>query len=70
MEEVPERIDPATDRVTAAILLGCAPHEVGYCPRCLGLTHRYGRNARVLCPACAVMSGGHRPAGDAVRRHD
>lgn len=68
MEQVPERIDPSTDRVAAAILLGCAPHEVGYCPCCQGLTHRYGRNAQVLCPACTARSGGHRPADGAVRR--
>ncbi|GEC08793.1 hypothetical protein SSP24_64480 [Streptomyces spinoverrucosus] len=52
MDEVPQRIDPATDRTVAALLLGCAPDEVGYCPRCQGLTHRYGRNAQIICPAC------------------
>ncbi|MFJ8787730.1 hypothetical protein [Streptomyces sp. NPDC102462] len=68
MEQAPERIDPSTDRVAAAILLGCAPHEVGYCPRCQGLTHRYGHNAQVLCPACTAPSGGQRPADGAGRR--
>ncbi|MFF5404312.1 hypothetical protein ACFY8K_18300 [Streptomyces misionensis] len=52
MEEMPRRIDPATDRTAAAHLLGCRPDEVGYCPRCQGLTHRYGRRARPVCPAC------------------
>lgn len=52
MEEMPRRIDPATDRTAAAHLLGCLPDEVGYCPRCQGLTRRYGRRAQVLCAAC------------------
>lgn len=52
MDEMPQRIDPRTDRATAALLLGCTPAEVGYCPRCQGLTRRYGSKAQVLCPAC------------------
>ncbi|GHH31341.1 hypothetical protein [Streptomyces rubradiris] len=52
MDRVLERIDPAVDRTAAARLLGCSPDEVGYCPRCQGLTRRYGRNAQVICPAC------------------
>lgn len=52
MDEMPQRIAPETDRAAAAILLGCAPGEVGYCPRCQGLTRRYGAKAQVLCPAC------------------
>ncbi|MEV7991860.1 hypothetical protein AB0O67_08075 [Streptomyces sp. NPDC086077] len=52
MDELSQRIDPTTDRTAAARLLGCAPDEVGYCPRCQGLTHRYGRDAQIICPAC------------------
>jgi len=52
MDGVPQRIDPSTDRTAAARLLGCPPDEVGYCPRCHGLTRRYGRHARIICPAC------------------
>ncbi|MFI9611976.1 hypothetical protein ACIHCM_09840 [Streptomyces sp. NPDC052023] len=52
MDEMPQRIAPSTDRTAAARLLGCAPHDVGYCPRCQGLTHRYGRHAQIICPAC------------------
>ncbi|MGW0711954.1 hypothetical protein ACWD4G_39390 [Streptomyces sp. NPDC002643] len=52
MEEMPERIDPSMDRAVAALLLGCLPKEVGFCPRCRGLTHRYGPGAQILCPAC------------------
>ncbi|MFF8995074.1 hypothetical protein ACF09H_35135 [Streptomyces sp. NPDC014983] len=52
MEEMPRRIDPATDRTAAAQLLGCLPDEVGYCPRCQGLTIRYGRRAQIVCAAC------------------
>ncbi|MFF4761680.1 hypothetical protein [Streptomyces sp. NPDC001292] len=57
MDDMPRRIDPSTDRTAAAILLGCLPDEVGYCPRCHGLTHRYGRDAQVLCPACRTAEG-------------
>ncbi|WP_107466558.1 hypothetical protein [Streptomyces sp. MA5143a] len=52
MEEMPRRIDPSSDRATAALLLGCPPGQVGSCPRCQGLTRRYGPRARVLCAAC------------------
>ncbi|QIJ62537.1 hypothetical protein [Streptomyces sp. JB150] len=52
MDGRPQRIDPSTDRTAAARLLGCHPDEVGYCPRCSGLTRRYGRSAEILCPAC------------------
>ncbi|MGJ5830135.1 hypothetical protein [Streptomyces ossamyceticus] len=52
MEEMPRRIDPSTDRATAALLLGCPPEQVGSCPRCQGLTQRFGPRARVLCAAC------------------
>ncbi|MFI1601324.1 hypothetical protein ACH4YN_04025 [Streptomyces griseofuscus] len=38
--------------MAAAQLLGCLPDEVGYCPRCQGLTHRYGHGAQVICAAC------------------
>lgn len=47
-----QRIAPDTDRAAAAILLGRTPGEVGYCPRCQGLTLRYGPKAQVLCHAC------------------
>jgi hypothetical protein len=52
MDEMPPRIDPSMDRTAAALLLGCTPEEVGFCPRCQGLTHRYGSRAQILCPAC------------------
>ncbi|MFH9677701.1 hypothetical protein ACH4L5_36340 [Streptomyces sp. NPDC017405] len=55
MDRVRERIDPAVDRTAAARLLGCSPDEVGYCPRCQGLTRRYGREAQVICPACRAV---------------
>ncbi|MEW2623673.1 hypothetical protein [Streptomyces sp. NPDC048106] len=51
MDGAPRRIDPATDRV-AAHLLGCSPAEVGYCPRCQGLSRRYGPRVEVVCRAC------------------
>lgn len=57
---MPRRIDPSTDRATAAVMLGCSPDEVGYCPRCQGLTRRYGRNAQ------RVLWG--RPSGARHRR--
>ncbi|MER6683698.1 MULTISPECIES: hypothetical protein [Streptomyces] len=49
---MPQRIDPSTDRAAAAVLLGCAPNQVGYCARCQGLTRRYGPTAQVVCAAC------------------
>ncbi|MFF9819858.1 hypothetical protein [Streptomyces sp. NPDC014006] len=52
MNDAPRRIDPRTDRATAALLLGCRPSQVGYCARCQGLTVRYGPHALVVCPAC------------------
>ncbi|MGW0708967.1 hypothetical protein ACWD4G_23965 [Streptomyces sp. NPDC002643] len=52
MDEMPQRIDPSMDRAAAALLLGCLPAEVGFCPRCQGLTRRYGPKAQVVCPAC------------------
>jgi hypothetical protein len=55
MDEVPRRIDPATDRVSAAIMLGCSPAQVGPCSRCQGLTCRYGRGAQLLCPHCRAI---------------
>ncbi|MEU6465647.1 hypothetical protein [Streptomyces sp. NPDC046976] len=60
MEEKSRRIDPATDRAAAAHLLGCAPDQVGYCPRCQGLTHRYGHGARVICAACRAAEAAAR----------
>jgi hypothetical protein len=63
---MPERIDPSTDRTAAACLLGCLPDEVGYCPRCQGLTRRYGRDAQVICPACrAAEAATATPTGSA-----
>ncbi|GGI94361.1 hypothetical protein [Streptomyces brasiliensis] len=64
MNPVPQRIAPSTDRAVAAILLGCPPEEVGFCPRCQGLTRRYGRRAQVICPACraADAEAGERAA--------
>ncbi|MFC9915194.1 hypothetical protein [Streptomyces sp. NPDC127197] len=56
MDEMPQRIDPSMDRGAAALLLGCLPEEVGFCPRCQGLTRRYGPKAQVLCPACRVAA--------------
>ncbi|RMB84918.1 hypothetical protein CTZ28_14915 [Streptomyces shenzhenensis] len=70
MDGVPERIDPSTDRVAAAILLRCSPDELGYCPRCQGLTHRYGRDAQVLCPACAAGAVWSPARGDSVSSPD
>lgn len=52
MSDARRRIDPVTDRATAALILGCWPDQVGYCARCQGLTVRYGSNAQVICPAC------------------
>ncbi len=52
MDGVPQRIVPSTDTVAAARMLGCLPDEVGYCPRCQGLTCRYGRKAQIICAAC------------------
>ncbi|MFF3878988.1 hypothetical protein [Streptomyces sp. NPDC001978] len=46
MDEVPRRIAPTTDRVSAALMLGCLPAQIGPCARCQGLTCRYGRNAQ------------------------
>jgi hypothetical protein len=57
MDEKPQRVDPSMERVFAAMLLDCVPEEIGYCPCCLGLTHRYGRDAQVLCPACRAGNG-------------
>jgi hypothetical protein len=61
MDEMPQRIDPSTDRTTAALLLGCRPDEVGFCPRCQGLTCRYGAKAQVLCPACRAADASTAP---------
>ncbi|WP_136104660.1 hypothetical protein [Streptomyces sp. S816] len=52
MDGTPRRIDPATDRAAAAHLLGCSPAQVGYCPRCQGLSRRYGPGAEVICRVC------------------
>ncbi|MEU6012459.1 hypothetical protein [Streptomyces sp. NPDC047453] len=65
MDEVLQRIDPATDRTAAARLLGCTPEEVGYCPRCQGLTRRYGKHAQIICPACRAAEPA--PAAGASR---
>lgn len=54
MDEMPRRIDPSMDRAAAALLLGCLPQDVGFCPRCQGLTRRYGPEAQLLCLACRV----------------
>ena len=56
MDQMPQRIDPSMDRTAAALLLGCLPEEVGFCPRCQGLTCRYGSKAQVLCPACRAQA--------------
>ncbi|KUJ39922.1 hypothetical protein AB0N87_23185 [Streptomyces sp. NPDC093228] len=55
MDEAPRRIDPTTDRVSAALVLGCSPEQIGPCTRCQGLTCRYGRNARLVCPHCRAV---------------
>ncbi|GHF20285.1 hypothetical protein GCM10014715_88560 [Streptomyces spiralis] len=52
MAEVPRRIDPITDRATTALILGCRPDQVGYCPSCQGLTCRYGPTTQAICPSC------------------
>ncbi|MGW0993545.1 hypothetical protein ACWD5V_09580 [Streptomyces sp. NPDC002523] len=52
MNEAPRRFDPTTDRATAAFMLGCLPDQVGSCPRCQGLTQRYGPGSQVVCRAC------------------
>ncbi|MGW2935598.1 hypothetical protein ACWDA7_27935 [Streptomyces sp. NPDC001156] len=56
MDEQPARIDPDTDRATAALVLHCTPNQVGYCARCQGPTVRYGPNAQVVCPRCQVIA--------------
>ncbi|MFD5589335.1 hypothetical protein ACFWII_36800 [Streptomyces sp. NPDC127063] len=65
MNGMPRRIDPSTDRATAALILGCSPSQVGYCSRCQGLTVRYGSHAQVICPACraAEQDPGTPPPG-------
>ncbi|MFF9157689.1 hypothetical protein ACF1AB_36335 [Streptomyces sp. NPDC014846] len=65
MDGMPRRIEPATDRTAAARMLGCAPDEVGYCPRCQGLTRRYGRGAQIICTACRAAEEAGRAASGA-----
>ncbi|MFY4719760.1 hypothetical protein [Streptomyces sp. LaBMicrA B280] len=48
VDGTPRRIDPAA----TAQLLGCSPAQVGYCPRCQGLSRRYGPGVEVICRAC------------------
>jgi hypothetical protein len=48
MDEVPRRIDSATDRVSAAIMLDTRTGRP--CARCKGLTCRFGRGAQPVCP--------------------
>ncbi|MEV5478512.1 hypothetical protein AB0L66_40255 [Streptomyces sp. NPDC052207] len=55
MDEAPRRIDPTTDRVSAALVLGCSPEQIGPCTCCQGLTRRYGRNAQLVCPHCRAV---------------
>ncbi|MGW7427025.1 hypothetical protein ACWGJB_44840 [Streptomyces sp. NPDC054813] len=52
MSDPVRRIDPTTDAGTAAILPGCTQAQIGPCPRCQGLTIRYGTSAQVISPAC------------------
>lgn len=63
MDEAPRRIDPTADRVSAALMLGCSPEQVGPCSRCQGLTCRYGRDAQLVCLTCRASE--ERAAGDA-----
>ncbi|MDT0469529.1 hypothetical protein [Streptomyces gibsoniae] len=54
MDEVPRRIDPATERVSTAIMLGCT--RTGLPVRSLpGTDLRYGRGAQLLCPHCRAI---------------
>ncbi|MGW2938277.1 hypothetical protein ACWDA7_42345 [Streptomyces sp. NPDC001156] len=62
MDEVPRRIDPTTDRVSAALLLGCTPAQIGPRARCQGLTCQYGRGAKLLCPHCQAVERATTPA--------
>lgn len=64
---MPQRIDPAMDRAAAALLLGCAPDQVGYCARCQGLTQRYGRDARPVCRACQARQAAATDGTGSVR---
>jgi hypothetical protein len=64
MNEVPRRIDPATDRTSAALMLGCSPAQVGPCARCQGLTCRYGRGAQLVCPHCRAIERNAKPADE------
>jgi hypothetical protein len=54
MTEKPERVPLTTPAASAAIILGCAQHQVGPCVlACGGLTARYGGPlARPICPTC------------------
>ncbi|MEV8388872.1 MULTISPECIES: hypothetical protein [unclassified Streptomyces] len=51
-EKGPRRLAPTMDRTSAAIILGCAPQQIGPCARCQGLTVRYGSKAEPVCRAC------------------
>ncbi|MFD7763623.1 hypothetical protein [Streptomyces microflavus] len=63
-DSVPQRVPLTTPATSAALILGCSPHQVGPCVRaCGGLTARYGGPASPICPACQS----ERPAA-AVRR--
>ncbi|MFY4721429.1 hypothetical protein [Streptomyces sp. LaBMicrA B280] len=59
MNGTPRRIDSTTDRAAAAQLLGCSPAQVGYCPRCQGLSRRYGPQAEVICRACRAAEAAY-----------
>ncbi|GAA0673119.1 hypothetical protein GCM10009535_60680 [Streptomyces thermocarboxydovorans] len=37
---------------SAAVRLGCTVDQVGYCARCHGYCHRYGKGGNPLCQSC------------------
>lgn len=61
MKGMPRRIEPTTDRTTAALILGCSTDGVGYCPRCWGFTCRTAEGADHL----PGLSSGRGPVVDA-----
>ncbi|MFB6700217.1 hypothetical protein [Streptomyces rubiginosohelvolus] len=64
-DNAPRRIPLDTPASSAALVLGCSPHQVGPCVRaCGGLTARYGGPASPICPACQY----ERPASATGRR--
>ncbi|MCZ4607384.1 hypothetical protein O3S80_27200 [Streptomyces sp. Lzd4kr] len=37
---------------SAAARLGCSVEQMGYCARCRGYCHRYGKGGNPLCATC------------------